>query len=104
MSVQARRVENFQACTNPGDFFITPPNPHEGGARRLSFLCPCGCGDLAGIRVRDDGSQKDGAWAWDKNEDCPTCTPSIGIMCRLNKVHRFHWHGYLTKGVFEEAK
>src|SRR5260370_39687685 len=26
-------------------------HPAEGGARRLSFRCPCGCGVLCGIRI-----------------------------------------------------
>ena len=91
--VQARKVQDYDHCEKTGDFFLTPPNKHEGGARRLSFICPCGCGELAGIRVRDDGHNIDGAWGWDKNEDQPTCTPSI-------RIDGEHWHGHLTAGVF----
>lgn len=79
MNVVAHKVGCFSETKQPGDFFITEPNPHGGNARRLSFLCPCGCGDLCGIRIRDDGQQIDGAWAWDLNEEKPTCTPSILI-------------------------
>lgn len=96
MRITARKVGGFSEAKQPGDFFITAPNVHEGGARRLSFLCPCGCGDLAGIRIRDDGQQMDGAWAWDGNEEQPTCTPSI-------LINKGHWHGYLTAGVFVEC-
>ena len=96
MSVVARKVADFDHAERPGDYFITEPNQHEDGARRLSFLCPCGCGDLAGIRIRDDGQQINGAWAWDRNEDKPTCTPSI-------LINKGHWHGYLTAGVFVEC-
>ena len=96
MEVQATKKAGFSDCKSPGDFFLTSPNEHEGGARRLSFLCPCGCGDLAGIKVRDDGTQQGGAWAWDRNEDKPTCTPSIAINSN-------HWHGYLTDGVFRSC-
>ena len=63
MNVVAHKVGCFSETKQPGDFFITEPNPHGGNARRLSFLCPCGCGDLCGIRIRDDGQQIDGAWA-----------------------------------------
>lgn len=91
--VAGRKVANFAACEKAGDFFLTPPTPAEGGARRLSFLCPCGCGALCGILVNDDGTQNNYAWAWDRDENAPTVTPSIAI-------NNGHWHGYLTAGVF----
>ena len=92
-NVAATRVAGFDHAKNPGDFYLTPPNEHEGGCRHLSFLCPCGCGALAGIRVRDDGENRDGAWAWNRDEEKPTCTPSIDIKPG-------HWHGHLTAGEF----
>lgn len=93
MKVKARRVANFDECEKPGDFFLTAPNLHDGGCRQLSFLCPCGCGGLCGIRVRDDGTTANYAWQWDRNEEQPTCKPSINIS-------NGHWHGYLTAGEF----
>jgi len=90
MNVKAQNCSDFDSCKDPGNFYLTPS---QDGARRLSFLCPCGCGTLAGIRVRDDGTQVDGAWAWDRNEVAPTCTPSI-------LINQGHWHGYLTNGEF----
>lgn len=97
MPVPASRVEGFSHTEKPGDFYITPPNEHEGLARRLSFLCPCGCRDLCGIRIRDDGLQENGAWAWDRNQDKPTTFPSIAI-------NHGHWHGYLIEGVFWDCE
>jgi hypothetical protein len=97
--VKAKRVANFAECNAPGEFYITAPNPAEGHMRRLSFRCPCGCGDLCGIRVRDDGKNAGGAWGWDKNEDSPTCTPSIDVKAAVGS----HWHGYLTAGVFRSC-
>ena len=94
--VVGKKVADFDHCILPGDFYITAPNQHEGGARRISFRCPCGCGDLCNIRVRDDGQNIDGAWGWDKNYDRPTCTPSIA-------VNGNHWHGYLKDGIFESC-
>jgi Family of unknown function (DUF6527) len=77
--IAGHRVADFDACKNVGDFYFTEPKAAEGGARRLSFLCPCGCGDLCGIRVRDDGKNVDGSWEWNLNMDNPTCKPSITI-------------------------
>jgi hypothetical protein len=92
--VKANKVADFESCLNPGDFFITPPNPHEGGDRRLSFICPCGkCGALCGIRIRDDGQRVNGAWGWNRDEEKPTLAPSINI-------NNEHWHGYLINGIF----
>ena len=96
MNVQARRVADYGACEQVGDFFITEKNEHEEGCRRLSFLCPCGCGDLCGIRIRDDGAHTGGAWGWNRDEEKPTCTPSINI-------NNGHWHGYLTDGEFRSC-
>lgn len=92
-NVKANRVVGFDEAKNPGDFFFTEPNPHEDGMMRLSFICPCGCGDLCGIRVREDGQHTAAAWGWDKDRDKPTCKPSIAI-------NGEHWHGYLTDGEF----
>lgn len=104
MSVQANRVANYAALQHPGDFYITDPNPHEGGMRRLSFLCPCGTCDgfvgLAGVRIRDDGKQTDGAWGWNLDLDKPTVTPSIDIK---DGKGGSHWHGFLTAGVFKSC-
>jgi len=94
--VFARHVEDYEHAENPGDYFVTQPNKHEGGARRLSFLCPCGCHLLCGIKIRDDGQNIDGAWGWNRDENKPTCTPSIDI-------NRGHWHGYLTDGEFRSC-
>jgi hypothetical protein len=90
MNVRANHVADFDACTIPGDFFLSPS---AKGERRLSFFCPCGCGALAGIRVRDDGLETARTWAWNRNEEKPTCTPSI-------RIDTNHWHGYLTNGEF----
>jgi Family of unknown function (DUF6527) len=96
-AIQKMKVKNFDECKNTGDWYFTdadadPSRPH----RRLSFLCPCGCGMLAGIRVRNDGANDGQAWGWNKDEDNPTCEPSINI-------NDNHWHGYLTNGIFKSC-
>lgn len=95
--VLAHRVEDYEHCRQLGDFFIAEKNKHEPGCRRLNFLCPCGCGSLCGIRIRDDGERRDNCWGWNKDQDKPTCTPSIDI-------NHGHWHGWLTNGVFTLAE
>lgn len=97
MEVVAKKVADYDSCNNPGEFFITAPNPAEGGTRRLSFRCPCGCGDLAGIRINDAGNSEGYCWNWNLDEEEPTCTPSIAI------GPSNHWHGYLTNGVFRSC-
>lgn len=87
------KVNNYEECKKVGDWFFTPA---VEGVRRLSFLCPCGCGSLAGIKVRDDGTQADHAWGWNRDEEKPTCTPSIAI-------NGNEWHGYLTDGIFKSC-
>lgn len=87
------RVLDFDACKKTGDWFFSMETE---GVRRLSFLCPCGCGSLAGVRVRSDGQLANGAWAYNQNDDAPTCTPSINI-------DNGHWHGYLTDGIFKSC-
>jgi hypothetical protein len=94
MEVKARNVKEFSGLKQPGDFYLTAPN--EEGVMHLTFLCPCGCGDPAGISLRRDGTKGPGncTWTWDQNEEAPTCTPSI------LRRGGCKWHGYLTKGVF----
>lgn len=96
-AIKAVKVADFGHCINPGEYYITSPNPNEDGMRRLSFRCPCGCGDLAEIRIREDGINDSKAWGWNKDEVCPTVTPSICI------GPGEHWHGYLRNGVFESC-
>ena len=94
MPVKARKVAGYDEAKQPGDFWIAAPNCFEGDARRLTFVCPCGCGEIAGIRIRDDGENTDGAWVWDRNETEPTVTQSIRILTGCC------WHGFLAKGEF----
>lgn len=103
MEVQSHRVLDYSHTKNPGDFFITSAG--GDGVRGLLFLCPCGCGDLCGIRVNDSGTTESNCWAWDRNFDAPTCTPSIEILGKLQDDGSFpwHWHGYLTNGIFRSC-
>ena len=95
--VQANLVADFDHAKNPGDFYFAGHGTDP--CLRLAFLCPCGCGVLAGIRVQDDGKKGEGSWAWNLSREKPTCTPSILIYGGPD----VHWHGYLTDGVFRSC-
>lgn len=65
----------------------------------LTFGCPCGCGAHHGGRFTGPNP-----WGFDGNEGKPTVTGSFG--CRGGPVGPdgvYHWHGFLTAGVFKEC-
>ena len=100
-SVTAHHVADYYACKKPGDFLILPPNPRNRDLSTIHFLCPCGCGSLCGVAVREDGENRDGAWGWNKDVEKPTCTPSIKVMTGPTESC---WHGYLTNGEFKACE
>lgn len=77
------------------DELVKPGNFRWSGdpVKRLTFGCPCGCGDIAGIEVKPENPS---GWDWNGDLDKPTVTPSI-------LINRDHWHGYLTDGVFKSC-
>jgi hypothetical protein len=87
--VPFRRVNAYEDLQKPGDGYwdAVPPT-------RLHFLCPCGCGSLAGITVSGEYP-----WQWNGDLEKPTATPSILI----NKDSGCAWHGHLTDGVFKSC-
>lgn len=66
----------------------------SGAIVGMSFGCPCGCGRSYGATFSP------GRWAMQGTPEKPTVRPSLG--CYETKGPGFHWHGYLTGGVFEE--
>lgn len=54
----------------------------------IDFVCPCGCGQLSTIPIKDD---------WNGDLERPTLIPSI-----LRKSG-CGWHGFLTNGIFMEC-
>lgn len=91
MEVKGRKVDGFDGLKQAGDFYWSASPPG-----RLTFLCPCGCGDVGGILVAGDESRQP-VWQWNGNEEAPTVTPSIRFMSGCQ------WHGYLTAGVFRSC-
>ncbi len=79
------------------EFGATPSKPGEFSIRgnRFVICCPCGCGDIIGIRHAETDLDKGACWQWDGNREKPTVTPSIQVIGGCN------WHGYLKAGVFE---
>jgi hypothetical protein len=64
----------------------------------LQFGCPCGCGAHYGGRFRGED-----AWGFDGNVEKPTVTGSFGCGVGQSFGVRYHWHGYLKNGLFEEC-
>lgn len=60
----------------------------------FTFMCPCGCKTLGGVRVAGEY-----AWKWNKNKEKPTISPSIA----LSNHDGPHWHGYLEEGVWKSC-
>jgi Family of unknown function (DUF6527) len=92
MDIQGHLVEGYDQAKNPGDFWWSQT--------RLTFRCPCGCGDVGGIAVEKDMDDRDGnhpIWKWDGNKELPTIVPSIRFMSGCK------WHGNLIEGIFKKA-
>ena len=64
----------------------------NGRIAALMFVCPCGCGSVSAVTVREGYGDKH--WSWNGDQEKPTLTPSI-----LN-TSPCRWHGDLTDGVF----
>lgn len=76
----------------------------------IIHACPCGCEGLSALYFQGLGNGKpewsvEGSWIG-YNGPTITCRPSIGIKLGCgeldNRPDGYHWHGYLTNGVFEE--
>jgi hypothetical protein len=60
----------------------------------MNFRCPCGCGQLFGVRFAPPAEN---GWTRTGADDALTIRPSI--MC-LNADGSAHYHGFLTEGLF----
>ncbi|HTR86203.1 MAG TPA: DUF6527 family protein [Reyranella sp.] len=78
----------------------------DGDGTRIGIVhaCHCGCGD---DRVRGGiAFARPGVKGWEPSGEWPKATlkPSIGIRNPDKKDGQpYHWHGFLTNGVFEEC-
>jgi hypothetical protein len=70
------------------------------------YGCPCGCGAVHGAYFGNMPGHTH-PWSWDGNTESPTINPSLGLnVSHRNEVGpdgRYHWHGFLRNGVFEEC-
>jgi hypothetical protein len=79
---------------------------HRNAAHQIiaiAFGCPCGCGAHHGGRFVGPN-----AWGFDGNESKPTVTGSFGCYPShrnpsVGPDGKYHWHGHLKAGVFEEC-
>ena len=89
--VRAQRFESIdEVQAVPGAFeFYTYRDRHPAG---MIYCCPCGCGRTGALAFRPTDEEGRASWEWDGNWEQPTLSPSI--------LHKDHWHGFLTAGVW----
>lgn len=68
----------------------------------IIHACPCGCGAKGAMWFK--GKADAGGPEWDVTGEWPKATmrPSIGFGMDT-ATGKFHWHGFLNNGVFEEC-
>lgn len=69
----------------------------------ITHACPCGCGMISAMWFEGSAHLHAGGPEWSVKGEWPkaSLSPSIGI--RPLTDGKYHWHGYLTNGVFEEC-
>jgi len=85
MSLPASHVHGYDQCTFPGAYYF------GDGHRFIIFRCPCGCGQVLNLPIKNAGESGPG-WEWNGHEEQPTLTPSI------RRMDGCEWHGFLTNG------
>lgn len=96
-SLIAVRVETIDDLKATGQFYWTGMSGGKIG--RMMFVCPCGCGSIAGVTIKPVAAN---GWEWNGNLDKPSLTPSIRITGGKGRDGDC-WHGYLTDGVFKSC-
>jgi hypothetical protein len=67
-------------------------NGTDGAVAGLTFVCPCGCGNVGHVPVREGYGGH--VWKWNGDRKEPTLTPSI------QRTSGCKWHGFLNDGLF----
>jgi hypothetical protein len=79
-------------------------HPDTKALMGINHGCPCGCGLWSWLRLNNADCLTFQKWdIQGQSADVLrlTLTPSIGI--RPITAGKYHWHGYLKNGVFEEG-
>lgn len=79
-------------------FVVAAP---DGPPVGINHACPCGCGELGFLRFAPGWAPGQDVWTIEGTWPKVTLSPSIGFGQR--KDGAYHWHGYLTDGVFKEC-
>lgn len=102
-NAQSFLVEKMEQPGKPGAVMFVR-HPITGIVVGFNHTCACGCGLWSFIRLNREGWAPDTVDVWERSGDDlhMTLTPSIGIKPR-DASGKYHWHGYLRSGVFEEG-
>lgn len=96
-------VEEMRGPSRPGAVMMVR-HPDKDLVVGFNHACPCGCGMWSFIRLNAEGWAPGTVPIWQRTGDDlhMTLTPSIGIRPQ-DAQGRYHWHGFLRNGVFEEC-
>lgn len=67
----------------------------RGDVCSLIHKCPCGCGDVASLRIGVEKPAESPSWKWNGNREKPTLEPSVYAKATCG------YHGWLRDGVWE---
>lgn len=78
-------------------------HPDSGLVVGFSHACPCGCGNWSFVRLNPENWSPGTKPMWSRvgDDSHMTLTPSIGVHPLVGG--KYHWHGFLREGVFEEC-
>lgn len=93
--VIAQRVNDIDdRRAQPGAFEFYVAQSGDPSPVGMTYCCPCGCGLIGALPFKPERSP---SWTWDGDPEKPTLHPSVH-----HKIDgKTHWHGWLTKGVWE---
>ena len=96
----AYEVKTFEETAKPGAYRFYYHPDYPGEPIGIEHGCPCGCGNRSALFFRPD-RYKGTNWTVTGEWPKVTAKPSIGI--HGPNGEKYHWHGYLTNGVFTEG-
>ena len=97
MKIEATLLDSYDAVVDGPAGGFTYLSSSEGVQDScILHKCPCGCGRVAGLRLRNVTDERP-SWIWDGNREKPTLSPSIYAKYDCG------WHGYLRAGIWESC-